>query len=64
MFDRYSAIDELISNDMNTIENDDGFYLSSILLNGFKGYENMTDEELIQELNERGISEVFGDNDD
>jgi hypothetical protein len=61
MFDRYAAIDELIANDMNTIQNDDGFYLSSILLNGFTGYENLTDEELMQELTERDISYLFGE---
>lgn len=64
MFDREMAIEELVCNDMDTVRNDDGWYLSSILSNGFKGYKNMTDEELIQELRERDISELFGDNDD
>jgi hypothetical protein len=61
MFDRDKAIDELINNDMNTIQNDDGWYLSSLLRSGFKGYEYMTDDELMQELKERDISELFGE---
>jgi hypothetical protein len=64
MFDRTMAIDELINNDMNTIQNDDGWYLSSLLRSGFKGYENYTDDELIQELQERDISELFGECED
>lgn len=64
MWDRTEAIDTLINDDMNTVENDDGWYLSSLLRNGFKGYENYTDEELMNELMERDISTVFGDNDD
>ena len=64
MFDRDYAIDELIQNDINTIQNDDGWYLSSLLRSGFKGYGHYTDEELMQELQERDISTVFGDNDD
>jgi hypothetical protein len=64
MFDRDEAIDELINNDMNTIQNDDGWYLSSLLRSGFRGYEFMTDNELIQELTERDISHLFGDDDE
>jgi hypothetical protein len=64
MFDRDKAIDELINNDMNTIQNDDGWYLSSLLRSGFRGYEFMTDNELIQELTERDISHLFGDDDE
>ena len=64
MFDRLLAIGELVSNDIDTIKNDDGWYLSSILHSGFKGYDNYTDEELIQELKERDISPLFGDFDD
>jgi hypothetical protein len=61
MFNRDEAIDELINNDMNTIQNDDGWYLSSLLRSGFKGYEYMTDDELMQELTERDISYLFGE---
>lgn len=65
MFDRTKAIDELIYNDIDTVAHFDGdYYLEAILRNGFKGYINMTNEELIQELNERDISELFGDCDD
>ncbi len=31
-------------------------YFSYIMKTGFKGYDNYTDEELIQECNERDIS--------
>jgi hypothetical protein len=31
---------------------------------GFKGYDNMTDEELMDECNERDISYLVGDDDD
>lgn len=65
MFDREKAIDTLINDDIDSILNN--HYLDAInfiLESGFKGYRNMTDEELIQELKERDISELFGDNDD
>ena len=52
-FDRESAIDRLITDDINTVQNDDGWFLSSMLYGGFKGYQFYTDEELIQEMNER-----------
>lgn len=55
MFDRYAAIDELINDDMNTVQNDDGWYLSRLLSGGFKGYVNYTDDELIEEIKERAI---------
>jgi hypothetical protein len=61
MFDRQKAIDELIANDMDTIQNDDGMFLSSLLDYGFKGYQHYTDEELMQELMERDISYLFGE---
>lgn len=61
MFDRVKAIDALVDDDMNTVENDDGWYLSSLLINGFKGYNNCTDEELMQELTDRDISYLFGE---
>jgi hypothetical protein len=64
MFDRDEAIDELINNDMNTIQNDDGWYLSSLLRSGFKGYEYMTNDELIEELRARDISHLFGECED
>jgi hypothetical protein len=64
MFDRDEAIEELINNDMNTIQNDDGWYLSSLLRSGFKGYEYMTNDELIEELHARDILELFGECED
>jgi hypothetical protein len=68
MFNREKAIEELINNDINMIRDqsewNDFSYLESVLEFGFTGYFNMTDEQLIQELNDRDISELFGDNDD
>ncbi len=52
-FNRDEIINRLIDDDMNTIENDNGWYLSSLLASGFKGYFNYTDGELLKELNER-----------
>jgi hypothetical protein len=60
MFDRQKAIQELVDNDFSDIFNlgqSAGEMLESILLNGFKGYDNFTDEELIRELNERLIAQ-------
>jgi hypothetical protein len=63
---RDKAIDELVNNDINTIQDssayDDYSYIDSILRCGFKGYEFMTDEELMQELTDRDISYLFGEN--
>ena len=66
---RDNAIETLVSDDIDTIltakgEYNDEFFLSEILTGGFKGYNAYTDDEVIQELNERGISELFGGNDD
>lgn len=66
MFDREKAINELIDNDFSDIFNlgqNEGAVLESILRDGFKGYVNMTDEELIMELEQRDISSNFGDDD-
>jgi hypothetical protein len=66
---RDNAIETLVNDDINTIlsakgEYNDEFFLSAILTEGFKGYGAYTDEELEQELVERDISTVFGENDD
>jgi hypothetical protein len=69
MFDRDKAVNALISDDINDIivskeyYNDES-YIDNILRVGFKGYEHMTDDELMQELQERDISTVFGEYDD
>jgi len=69
MWDREKAIDELVNNDIDAIikdynEMNDLSVLAYILDSGFKGYRNYTDEQLMNELMERDISPVFGDNDD
>ena len=66
MFNRALAIQELVDNDFSDIFNlgeSEGSMLESILQYGFKGYHNFTDEELMYELEERGISYLFGEND-
>ena len=58
MFNRTLAIQELVDNDFSDIFNlgeSEGSMLESILMHGFKGYHNFTDEELMYELAERGI---------
>ena len=52
---RSSMIDMLIDDDLNTMKQDDNWCLSEILLSGFKGYENFTDNELVREMNERDL---------
>ena len=62
---RTKAIETLVNDDMDTfVSNDFDEYVKDVLTYGFKGYQNMTDEELEQELNGRDISTVFGENDD
>ena len=65
MFDRSKAIDAIISDDIDSImvsknEFNDESYIDSILRVGHKGYEDYTDELLIEELRARDISELFG----
>lgn len=56
MMTREQMVDRLVSDDMSTILTE-GYddYLYDMLLGGFKGYDNMTIEELTKELNERDI---------
>ena len=61
MFDREKAIQDLVDNDIDTIirdynEMDDCQVLAYILEEGFKGYINYTDEALMKELLERGLT--------
>ena len=69
MWDRELAIQNIIDDDINRINADynemnDQSVLAYLLDEGFKGYRNYTDEELMRELIERDISYLFGDNDD
>ena len=65
MFNRDEAIRQLIEDDINSyVEHGYVDTLWFILERGFKGYANFTDDELIEELTERDISHIFGDNDD
>jgi len=62
---RNQAIETLVYDDMDTfVSNDFDEYVKDVLKYGFKGYNNMTDEELEKELMGRDISTVFGENDE
>jgi hypothetical protein len=56
---RHEMIEMLIDNDINTILSDasagDMSLLAETLYSGFKGYQNYTEEELVQEMNEREL---------
>jgi hypothetical protein len=67
-YDRSKAIEALIRDDIDSIiisysDFGDTFYIDSILRSGHKGYEDMTDEEICEELEGRDISYLFGDDD-
>ena len=65
MFDREKVIEALIDDDFFAIlDNGDHEYLYHILHGGFKGYNEMTDNELADECAERDISYLFGEDDD
>jgi hypothetical protein len=69
MFDRSKVIQELINSDVDYIPEDEESdfivkdMLAKYLREGFKGYNNMSDEELIQECEDRDISYLFGNDD-
>lgn len=54
---RTEAVSDLVYNDIDTIINDhnnhgDHSYINDIMCGGFKGYDNLTNEELQEEYNE------------
>ena len=51
MITREQMISELIDDMMDTMTNS-GWYASSVCSDGFKGFNNYTDEELTQDYNE------------
>ena len=60
MWNREKAIQDLVDNDLDTIMRDanecgDLSVLAYILETGFKGYNNYTDNALLQELRERDL---------
>ena len=76
-FDRELVIQELIQSDTVQLFQIDGKQtksnysvnecvrlIQSYLRDGFIGYDNMDDEELIKECEDRDISYLFGPNDD
>lgn len=62
MISRDKVIQALIEDDINSYT-EHGFVdtLWYILAEGFKGYNNFTDEELIQEVKERDIEDMLED---
>ena len=58
VLNRDKAIDDLVDSEFTTIFDGEDFgtdHLEWILRNGCKGFENMTDEQLISELVENGL---------
>jgi hypothetical protein len=64
MYNREKCIKELITDDLDTQAWNGNEVISSILEFGFKGYNNFTDNEIMQEMQERDISYFFGECDD
>ena len=64
MYNREKCIKELILDDLDTQAWNGNEVISSILEFGFKGYNNFTDNEIMQEMQERDISYFFGECDD
>ena len=56
-FDRQNAIDILVGDDMSDIENGSWDFLNNILLDGWTGYREMSNEQLLEELENRGLVE-------
>lgn len=57
---RVQIINKIIDDDIssiiqNNMEGDD-YYITSLLCNGIRGYFNYTDDELLEELEERDIN--------
>jgi hypothetical protein len=60
-FDRNRAIDILVDNDITDIENGSLDFLEAILLDGWLGYRDMSNEQLMEELNNRDLFEESDD---
>jgi hypothetical protein len=58
-FNRGKAIDTLVGNDMSDIENGSWDFLNNILLDGWTGYREMSNEQLMEELNNRELFEEY-----
>jgi hypothetical protein len=66
MFDRMKAVDELLDCEIDNLLNSEDFGIDNlewILRNGCKGFEEMSDSELVEELEKRGfeLGSFFGD---
>jgi len=60
MWNTEKAIDELINDDADIIHGEGDYFLYALLKDGFKGYANFTDKELMDELKERDMEMVNG----
>lgn len=58
-FNRGKAIDTLVGDDMSDIENGSWDFLNNILLDGWTGYREMSNEQLMEELNNRDLFEEY-----
>ena len=64
MFDREKAIEALIDDDFDAIIKCGSYdYLCDILRTGHIGYDHLTDNQLVDECEERGISYLVGEDD-
>jgi hypothetical protein len=61
---RKKMIGELVGCVLDFDDKEKNNILENILVNGFQGYQTFSDEDLMQELTDRDISYVFGENDD
>jgi hypothetical protein len=52
---KQELINCIIDNDLNTFYESGSDGVQSVLNWGFKGYQNYTEEELVQEMNERDL---------
>ena len=62
-YDRSLAIAELVSCMVDEIDQGE-LSLYALIENGFIGIENMTDDQIMQELEDRDVSYLFGENDE
>ena len=63
LYDREKAISLLVDLMFDEF-NQGALSLTDIIIDGYRGLSDLSDEELMQELQDRDISYLFGDDDD